>query len=179
MQRFEAAKKASIFGIVGNVFLFIIKIIIGIISNSQAMLADAFNSASDIFSSIMTYIGNRISSKDADSDHNLGHGKAEYIYSMLISVTMMVLGVSILIDAFKSIFVTNEYNFSIWLIVVCIVTILTKLCLYIYIFSFGTPRRGQAPGVHPAHARGKDRIPPPGQAYACSLAARIPAGGRI
>lgn len=137
MQRFEAAKRASIFGIVGNVFLFIIKIIIGIISNSQAMLADAFNSASDIFSSIMTYIGNRISSKDADSDHNLGHGKAEYIYSMLISVTMMVLGVSILIDAFKSIFVTNEYNFSIWLIVVCIVTILTKLCLYIYTSRIG------------------------------------------
>ena len=57
MQRFEAAKRASILGIVGNVFLFIIKIIIGIISNSQAMIADAFNSASDILSSFMTYIG--------------------------------------------------------------------------------------------------------------------------
>ena len=74
------------------VFLFIIKLIVGFISRSQAMIADAFNSASDILSSIMTYIGNRVASKEADEDHNLGHGKAEYIYSMLISITMMVLG---------------------------------------------------------------------------------------
>ena len=136
MKRFEAAKRASILGIVGNIFLFVIKIIIGIISNSQAMLADAFNSASDIFSSIMTFIGNKISSKDADNDHNLGHGKAEYIYSMLISITMMALGVSILIDAIKSLFVSNEYNFSIWLVIVCIVTIIVKLSLYLYIILF-------------------------------------------
>ena len=99
MDRFKAANKASILGMIGNIFLFLIKVIVGFISNSQAMIADAFNSASDILSSIMTYIGNRVASKDADDDHNLGHGKAEYIYSMLISITMVVLGVKILIDS--------------------------------------------------------------------------------
>ena len=83
MDRFKAANKASILGMIGNIFLFLIKVIVGFISNSQAMIADAFNSASDILSSFMTYIGNRVASKDADEDHNLGHGKAEYIYSML------------------------------------------------------------------------------------------------
>ncbi len=137
MERFEAANKASIFGVIGNIFLFIIKIIVGLISNSQAMIADAMNSASDILSSIMTFIGNKVSSKEADEDHNLGHGKAEYIYSMLISITMIILGLTILYDSVLSIFITNEYNFTIWLVVVCLVTILTKMLLYIYTNKIG------------------------------------------
>ena len=64
MDRFNSANKASILGILGNIFLLILKAIIGFISNSQAMIADAVNSFGDIFSSIMTYIGNRISSKE-------------------------------------------------------------------------------------------------------------------
>lgn len=137
MERFKAANIASILGIAGNIFLFIIKIIVGIISSSQAMIADAMNSASDILSSIMTFIGNRVSSKEADEDHNLGHGKAEYIYSMLISITMIILGFSILYDSILSIFIKNEYNFTIWLVVVCIITIITKMCLYLYTNKIG------------------------------------------
>lgn len=137
MERFKAANIASILGIAGNIFLFIIKIIVGIISSSQAMIADAMNSASDILSSIMTFIGNRVSSKEADEDHNLGHGKAEYIYSMLISITMIILGFTILYDSILSIFIKNEYNFTIWLVVVCIITIITKMCLYLYTNKIG------------------------------------------
>ena len=80
MKRFEAANRASILGVIGNLFLFIIKLVVAIFSSSQAMIADAMNSASDILSSIMTYIGNKVASVEADDDHNLGHGKAEYIY---------------------------------------------------------------------------------------------------
>ena len=86
MNRFKSVKIASLLGIVGNIFLLIIKAIIGFTTNSQAMIADAFNSAGDIFSSFMTFIGNYVASKPSDNDHNLGHGKAEYIYSMLISI---------------------------------------------------------------------------------------------
>lgn len=132
MDRFEAAKKASILGISGNIFLFIIKIIVGLISNSQAMLADAFNSASDVFNSLMTYIGNKVASKSADADHNLGHGKAEYIYSMLISIVMLLTSLLVLKDSILSIFFKKNSDFSIWLIVVCIITIITKFTLYTY-----------------------------------------------
>lgn len=134
MDRFKVANKASILGMIGNVFLFVIKISVGFISRSQAMIADAFNSASDILSSIMTYIGNRVASKDADEDHNLGHGKAEYIYSMLISITMICLGISILIDSLKAIINPEKYSFTIWLVIICIITIIVKLCLYIYTY---------------------------------------------
>ncbi len=137
MERFKAAKKASILGIVGNIFLFIIKIVVGLISKSQAMMADAFNSASDILSSIMTYIGNRVSSKRADNDHNLGHGKAEYIYSMLISVTMILLGLKVFYDSIMSLLFKKHFVFSVWLIMVCLVTIIIKLFLYLYTNNIG------------------------------------------
>ncbi len=132
MQRFKSVKIASILGIVGNLFLLIIKGIIGFITNSQAMIADAFNSAGDIFSSLMTFIGNKIASKPKDDDHNLGHGKAEYIYSMLISIAMILMAVIILRDSFMVIINNEKYNFSIWLVVVCITTIIIKLALYLY-----------------------------------------------
>ena len=137
MKRYDDTKRASIFGIVGNIFLFIIKIIIGLISKSQAMIADAINSGSDVFNSFMTYIGNRVASKKADDDHNMGHGKAEYIYAMLISITMILLGIKVLSDSVVLLIKGQEYRYSIWLIVVCIITIITKLFLYIYTSKVG------------------------------------------
>ena len=71
--KFKDIKKASLLGIFGNLFLLLIIGIVGFISGSQAMIADAFNSASDILSSIMTFFGQRIASKPKDDDHNLGY----------------------------------------------------------------------------------------------------------
>lgn len=81
MDRFKTTKIAGILGILGNMFLLVIKASIGFISNSQAMIADSINSASDIFASLMTFIGNKIASKPGDSDHNFGHRKIRiYIF---------------------------------------------------------------------------------------------------
>ena len=132
MNRFKSTKLASIFGISGNILLMIIKGIVALLTGSQAMTADAFNSAGDIFSSLMTYIGNKISSKPSDEDHNLGHGKAEYIYSMLISISMILMAMFVLKDSFISLVKGKTYDFSIWLIVVCLITIIVKLFLFLY-----------------------------------------------
>ena len=132
MKKYDDIKKASIFGIIGNIFLLIIKSIVGAISNSQAMIADAFNSATDIFSSLMTFIGNKIASKPKDDDHNLGHGKAEYIYSLLISIAMTTCSLILLKDSIQTIVYKKTYESSIWLIIVCMTTIITKLVLFIY-----------------------------------------------
>lgn len=132
MDRFKATTIASILGIIGNIFLLIIKIVSGLISNSQSMIADAFNSAGDIFSSIMTFIGNKISRKEADDDHNLGHGKAEYIYSLLISISMIIMSVTVIKGIIQTFIEKEKFTFSIWLIIVCIITIITKFSLYLY-----------------------------------------------
>ena len=137
MDRFKSAKKASTLGILGNIFLLIIKGIIGLATKSQAMIADTLNSAGDIFSSVMTYVGNKIASKPKDEDHNLGHGKAEYIYSMLISIIMMVMAALIIKDGTEALVTNKTYIFSKWLIIVCIITIITKFSLYIYTYSIG------------------------------------------
>ena len=135
MDRYKSTKKASILGIIGNVFLLIIKGIIGFMTNSQAMIADSVNSAGDIFSSSMTFIGNKIASKPSDESHNLGHGKAEYIFSLLISLSMIFVAIKLLLDSIQSLKNPEGYTFSWMLIVVCIVTIATKLGLYIYTHS--------------------------------------------
>lgn len=132
MNKFEAIKRASIFGVFGNIFLLVIKTIVGVITNSQAMIADAFNSAGDIFSSVMTFIGNKIASKPRDDDHDLGHGKAEYIYSMLISIAMIIMAYQVFKSSILSLINGSVYNFSIWLVIVCIITIIVKLVLFIY-----------------------------------------------
>lgn len=128
----EKIKKVGVLGIVGNIGLLIIKVIISIVSKSQAMLADSINSATDVFSSIMTLIGSKISSEPSDETHNYGHGKAEYIFSMLISVIAILLSVKIFSDGIDSLINGSEFIFSTPLLVVCLITILTKLGMYIY-----------------------------------------------
>ena len=130
--KFKEIKKASLFGVFGNLFLLLIKGIVGFISGSQAMIADAFNSASDILSSIMTFFGQRIASKPKDEDHNLGHGKAEYIYSMLISIIMIIMVFKVFKDSIVNLFTLEKATFTPWLIVFCALTIIIKIGLFLY-----------------------------------------------
>lgn len=131
-ERDKLANRVGLFGILGNIFLFIIKIIVGLISNSRSMIADSFNSAGDIFASFMTWLGSRISSVPNDEDHNFGHGKAEYIFSMLIGLSMIGVAIKLLYDSVVSIIYGNIVDYSILLIIICIVTIFIKIGLFIY-----------------------------------------------
>ena len=131
-ERYNTTQKVGIYGIIGNIFLLIIKAIIGFVSMSQAMIADAFNSASDIFASLMTFIGNKIASEPGDEDHNFGHGKAEYIFSLFISISMILVSAKLLYDSIMTLIVGDKLIFSWFLVGVCILTIITKLFLYFY-----------------------------------------------
>lgn len=131
-EKFNITKKAGILGIIGNIFLLIIKAIIGFLTNSQAMIADSANSAGDIFASLMTFIGNKIASVPGDDDHNLGHGKAEYIFSMFISISMILVSAKLLYDSTLILILGSELKFSWFLVIVCIATIITKFYLYLY-----------------------------------------------
>ena len=115
--------------------MLIIKCFIGFATRSQAMIADSFNSAGDIFASLMTFIGNRIASVPNDDDHNLGHGKAEYIFSMFISIAMILVATKLLFNSITSLISNEQLSFSWFLVLVCFVTIITKLWLYLYTSS--------------------------------------------
>ena len=132
MDKNKQIKKVGILGIIGNVFLLIIKALIGFASKSQAMIADSINSAGDIFASLMTFIGNKIASEPNDDDHNFGHGKAEYIFSLFISLSMIIVSAKLLYDSFISLINGSQLIFSWMLIIVCIITICSKLFLFFY-----------------------------------------------
>lgn len=132
MDRFEQTKKAGLYGIIGNIFLLIIKGTVGFIFRSQAMIADAANSAGDIFASLMTFIGNKIASTPEDDNHNFGHGKAEYLFSMFIAISMIVIAFKLLYDSIYTLIHGSNLSFSWLLVAVCITTIIVKLSLYLY-----------------------------------------------
>lgn len=131
-EKFQVTKKAGILGIIGNIFLLIIKAIAGFTFKSQSMIADSFNSAGDIFSSLMTFIGNRIASVPNDEDHNFGHGKAEYIFSMFIGISVIFVAAKLFYDSISTLILGSNLKFSWLLVFVCIITILVKSLLYLY-----------------------------------------------
>ena len=127
-----AAKKIGIIGIISNLFLLIAKFIVGILFSSQGLIADAVNSFGDVFSSILTFVGGKISEKPADEDHEFGHGKAEFVASFLIGIFMVMVSVETLSSAVMSIINSKEFTFSYFLIIVPVITIITKGILFIY-----------------------------------------------
>ncbi len=133
-ERFKLTKRAGIFGIIGNIFLLIIKAIVGFVFKSHAMIADSFNSAGDIFASLMTFIGNKISSVPNDDDHNFGHGKAEYIFSMFIGISMIFVATKLFYDSISTLILGSELQFSWLLILVCIITELNILFLLQFVW---------------------------------------------
>lgn len=135
MDRFTQTKKAGLFGIVGNLFLLILKGTVGFLFQSQAMIADAANSAGDIFASLLTFIGNKIASEPQDNSHNFGHGKAEYIFSMLIAISMILVSFKLLYDSISTLIYGSKLIFSWFLVAVSIITIIIKFFLYLYTYK--------------------------------------------
>lgn len=129
--------KVGLVGILGNLFLFMIKIIVAVMSKSQAMLADSINSGTDILSSLMTLIGGKLAAEAPDKGHNYGHAKAEYVFSLIISLIMGYLAIKIAWDGAVSLIDRNVFEISWYLILVCVITMITKFFLYIYTHKIG------------------------------------------
>ncbi|HZJ58049.1 MAG TPA: cation diffusion facilitator family transporter [Clostridia bacterium] len=132
MDRYGTTKRVAAWGIGGNLFLLVVKLIIGFASGSQAMIADGFNSAGDVFTSIMTYLGNRISSLPGDQDHPYGHGKAEYIFSMIISFSLLLVTYQIFKNSLEFVINKQSFMFSWQLAAVAFITIALKAILWGY-----------------------------------------------
>ncbi|MBE6143496.1 MAG: cation transporter [Erysipelotrichaceae bacterium] len=87
---------SGVFGIITNLILVVIKVIIGLLSASISIIADAINNLSDMGSSLLTIIGFKISSKPADKDHPYGHQRVEYIISLIIAMIIAFVGLELL-----------------------------------------------------------------------------------
>src|SRR5690606_24547443 len=103
-QRFKKAETAAWIGVFGNLGLAVMKGIIGFMSGSKALIADAANSASDVAGSFAVLIGLRAAKKPPDQDHPYGHGRAESIAAIIVSVLLMIVGIELAINAGKTIY---------------------------------------------------------------------------
>lgn len=84
---------AGIFGIITNLILFGIKFLIGMMSRSLTIIADAFNNLSDFGSCFVTILGFKLASKPADKEHPYGHARYEYITGIIVSISILIIGV--------------------------------------------------------------------------------------
>ena len=136
--RNDIGKLSGIVGIGANLFLTLIKLIVGIISSSVAIIADALNNLSDTASSVITLIGFKLASQPADKDHPYGHARAEYLSGLAVSVVIIVIGFELAKTSIAKIINPAETRFSIWLVLVLVISIIVKLFLYFFYITLNT-----------------------------------------
>ena len=95
---------SSCVGIVCNVLLFAAKLAIGMLMNSLAIMADAFNNLSDAASSIISFVGVKMAGKPADKEHPFGHGRIEYIAALIVAFLVIEVGSTCLQSSFEKLF---------------------------------------------------------------------------
>ena len=116
-----------------NLFLTILKFIGSVLSNSKTLLADSVHCMSDMSTDLISIIGTKISSKKPDINHPYGHGKVEYLTSIIMSFFIISLGISIMLNSFNGeTVVPNMYG-----VIVLLITIVVKYILSSYLFKKG------------------------------------------
>lgn len=122
----------GIVGIIINVILFAGKFAAGFISGSMAVMADAFNNLSDAGSSVISLIGFRLASQKPDPHHPFGHGRFEYISSLIISIIIITMGFSLARDSVAKIVNPAEVEYTTLTFIILVFSILAKLYMFVY-----------------------------------------------
>lgn len=124
--RFRLGMLQGIVGIAANLFIFLVKIILGIVFGSIALIADSFDSLSDVAASVMIIAGAHWAGKPRDREHPFGHGRMEWIASLIVSILLVGVGLSLGKEAVVRIFRPNPYDAPWWLIAIVAASIPLK-----------------------------------------------------
>lgn len=129
----------SITGIICNIFLSAMKFIIGTVSGSVAITADAVNNLSDTASSIISLFSTRISSRPADKEHPFGHGRMEYVATLILSIAIINVGIEFFKESLERIMHPSALAFSMLTFILLLVSIGVKLWMYFFDKSLAKP----------------------------------------
>ena len=129
--------KTSIVGIVTNILLAVFKAGVGLLANSIAIILDAVNNLSDVLSSLVTIIGAKLANKAPDKKHPLGHGRIEYISSMIVAGIIFYAGIVALIESVKKIISPQEPAYTTVTLSVIAVAVVVKIILSHYVTKQG------------------------------------------
>lgn len=119
----------SIIGIVVNLLLGVLKAVLGLLSGSIALISDALNNITDSSSSLITIVGTKLAAKAPDKQHPFGHGRTEYLTSLLIGGIVFLTGFQSLISSVKAVFNKEDINTDITTVIIIIATIAAKVLL--------------------------------------------------
>ena len=136
---------SGIVGVITNVILCTAKFIVGSMTGSIAIIADAANNLSDAGSSVVTLIGFKLSGRPADEEHPFGHGRMEYISAMIVSFIILFMGIELAIESVDKIRNPENVTFSLVGAVIIAVSILGKL--WLAIFNRGLGKKIHSPAM--------------------------------
>ena len=134
--RFRYGLVAGIFGIISNALLCVFKLIVGVIGNSITIIADAINNLSDAGSSVVTLVGFKLSATPPDKDHPFGHARYEYITSLLVSVTVLFIGILLLKSSIEKCIAPEEVSVNAYTYIVLGAAIVMKLVQMLIYMDF-------------------------------------------
>jgi len=129
--------KTSIIGIVANVLLAAFKAVIGLLTNSIAIVLDAVNNISDAGSSLITIVGTKLAGRKPDKKHPFGYGRIEYLSAMIISVIVLYAGVTSFVESVKQIIHPEEPSYNAVSLIIVGVAVVVKIILGRYVKSVG------------------------------------------
>ena len=129
--------KTSVVGIATNVLLAAFKAVVGLLSRSIAVTLDAVNNLSDALSSVITIIGAKLGARQPDHKHPLGHGRVEYISSLLVAAIVLYAGITSLVESVKKIIHPEAADYSTVSLLIIAVAIAVKLILGRYVKAQG------------------------------------------
>lgn len=136
-KRSKVIVRTSIISILANLVLVGFKAVIGLLANSIAIITDAVNNLSDALSSIITIVCAKFASKGPDEKHPFGHGRIEYVASLIVSIIVLYAGFTVLVESTKKIFTPEEVDYSIFTLIILAASIAVKFFLGLYVKKTG------------------------------------------
>ena len=135
--REQVVIRTSIISILSNIILSAFKAFVGLASHSIAIISDAVNNLSDALSSIITIIGTKLANKAPDKEHPYGHGRIEYITSLVVSAIVLYAGITALVESVKKIITPEIPDYTKTTLIILIAGIIVKFFLGTYVKKTG------------------------------------------
>jgi len=153
MNREKKIIQTSLIGIIANVFLVIGKALIGVLAHSVAIITDAINNLSDSLSSAITIVGTKLASKKPDKKHPYGHGRVEYLVSLIIGIIVLVAGGMAIYESIKALIEKPQVDYSIISLIIIGSAVVVKILVGLYFVKVG-----KSVNSEPLKASGKDAL---------------------
>lgn len=127
----------SFLGILVNLLVASVKVILGLLASSMAIISEGINNASDALTSVLTLLGSKLAGKKPDAKHPFGYGRIEYLTSLVIAVLIIITGVEMIKSSIELIFNPKEMDISLVAIIAVAISAVIKFILGVYTIKMG------------------------------------------